>query len=156
MRWTKLTHKVPPNSKSATRFDCLSAHLLISHILWNWKEIRVIFCDISKAFDRVWHRGLILKLHVAGIRSSLKDWFEKYLYNRKQRVCIKYQYHRNGGASRLCSGTSIILIYINDIVTDVNSSIKLLADDTSLSLIVDDPIVTACICLKGQQDYIPL
>ena len=22
------------------------------------KEIRIIFCDISKAFDRVWHKGL--------------------------------------------------------------------------------------------------
>ena len=26
------------------------------------REIRVVFCDISKAFDRVWHRGLIHKL----------------------------------------------------------------------------------------------
>ena len=23
----------------------------------NWKEVRVVFCDISKAFDRVWHKG---------------------------------------------------------------------------------------------------
>ena len=26
------------------------------------KEVRVVFCDISKAFDRVWHRGLLFKL----------------------------------------------------------------------------------------------
>ena len=30
------------------------------------KEIRVIFCDISKAFDRFWHAGLIRKLEAAG------------------------------------------------------------------------------------------
>ena len=26
------------------------------------KEVRAIFCDISKAFDRVWHKGLLYKL----------------------------------------------------------------------------------------------
>jgi Fe2+ transport system protein FeoA len=31
------------------------------------KEIRVIFFDISKAFDRVWHRGLLFKLKKMGI-----------------------------------------------------------------------------------------
>ena len=32
------------------------------------KEVRAVFCDISKAFDRVWHRGLIAKLkHMASM-----------------------------------------------------------------------------------------
>ena len=31
------------------------------------KEVRSVFCDISKAFDRVWHRGLIAKLKHFGI-----------------------------------------------------------------------------------------
>ena len=30
------------------------------------KEVRAVFCDISKAFDRVWHVGLLHKLRVAG------------------------------------------------------------------------------------------
>jgi hypothetical protein len=34
-------------------------------------------------------------------------------------------------------------IYINDIVADINSSIKLFANDTSLYMIVDDPVDTA-------------
>ena len=45
------------------------------------KEIRVIFCDISKAFDRVWHRGLIHKLRSVGISGSLLDWLSNYLEN---------------------------------------------------------------------------
>jgi hypothetical protein len=32
------------------------------------KEIRVVFCDISKAFDRVWHKGLLNKLENIGIQ----------------------------------------------------------------------------------------
>ena len=52
------------------------------------KEVRVIFCDISKAFDRVWHRGLQKKLELIGITGSLLDWVQNYLSGRKQRVVI--------------------------------------------------------------------
>ena len=52
------------------------------------KEIRVVFCDISKAFDRVWHKGLLFKLQQAGISGTLLRWFENYLTNRVQRVVI--------------------------------------------------------------------
>ena len=44
-----------------------------------------VFCDISKAFDRVWHRGLILKLEKYGIRGNLLAWFENCLYMRHQK-----------------------------------------------------------------------
>ena len=37
----------------------------------------------------------------------------------------------------------LFIIYINDIVADINSSIKLFADDTSLYIIVDDPVEAA-------------
>ena len=40
-------------------------------------------------------------------------------------------------------GPLLFLLYINDIVEDINSSIRLFADDTSLYIIVDDPIQAA-------------
>ena len=49
---------------------------------------RVIFCDISKAFDKVWRRGLICKLETIGICNDLLEWFTNYLQERKQRVVI--------------------------------------------------------------------
>ena len=52
------------------------------------KEIRVVFCDISKAFDRVWHEGLLHKLEKYGIRGELLKWFKSYLSERRQRVGI--------------------------------------------------------------------
>ena len=37
------------------------------------KEVRAIFCDISKAFDRVWHEDLLFNLSLAGIKGQLLD-----------------------------------------------------------------------------------
>jgi hypothetical protein len=51
------------------------------------KEVTVVYLDISKAFDLVWHRGL-LKLESLGICGSLLHWFESYLQDRMQRVIL--------------------------------------------------------------------
>ena len=52
------------------------------------KELRALFCDISKAFDRVWHNGLLYKLKTVGITGRLLQWFNDYLNTRKQRVVL--------------------------------------------------------------------
>ena len=46
------------------------------------KKFVRFFCDISKAFDRVWHKGLLFKLHSVSISGSLFQWFTDYLYNK--------------------------------------------------------------------------
>ena len=48
----------------------------------------VVFRDITKAFDRVWHAGLIHKLRAARISGNLLQRFISYLENRKQRVVL--------------------------------------------------------------------
>ena len=52
---------------------------MFAEALDNNKDVRLVFCDISKAFDRVWHKGLILKLEKIGIGSPLLNWFGYYL-----------------------------------------------------------------------------
>ena len=52
------------------------------------KEVRVVFCDVSKAFDRVCHQGLLYKLRAAGISGSLLSWIGTYLTNRRQKVIL--------------------------------------------------------------------
>jgi hypothetical protein len=56
------------------------------------KDVRFIFCDISKAFGRVWHRGLLYRLRKYGIKGNLLTWFGSYLADRKQRVCMNGYY----------------------------------------------------------------
>ena len=41
------------------------------------QNLCMVFCDISKAFDRVWHRGLVFKLNQLGISGSLLSWFKE-------------------------------------------------------------------------------
>ena len=48
----------------------------------------MIFCDTSKAFDKVWHKGLLFKLRQNGIKGNLLAWISNYLSSRKQRVQI--------------------------------------------------------------------
>ena len=60
------------------------------------KEVRMVFIDISKAFDRVWHKGLLHKLKLIGVRGPLLSWFESCLSNRKQQVVKDGQIDREG------------------------------------------------------------
>jgi hypothetical protein len=60
------------------------------------KDVHIIFCDISKAFDRVWHTGLIYKLRRVGISGCLLLWFIDYLHDRHQKVVIRGQQSEEG------------------------------------------------------------
>lgn len=112
------------------------------------KEVRAVFCDISKAFDRVWHKGLIYKLSSIGIKGKLLHWFSNYLSNRKQRVVIanstsSWKNINAGVPQGSILGPLLFLIFINDIINNINSNIRLFADDTSLYIIVDSPQISA-------------
>ena len=95
-------------------------------------EVRAVFLDISKAFDKVWHDGLIFKLKQNGVSGSLLMFFQNYLNNRKQRV-----------PQGSVLGPLLFLIYINDLERNIKSNVKFFADDTMLYSIVEDPAISA-------------
>ncbi len=108
------------------------------------KEIRVVFLDISKAFDKVWHKGLIAKLQKCGIQGRLLDWFIDYLSDRFQRVVINGQHSewgqiKAGVPQGSVLGPLLFLLFINDIVSCISHcKIRLFADDTCLFIEVDN------------------
>ena len=55
-------------------------------------EVRRVFLDISKAFDKVWHKGLIYKLKQNGISGKFLNVIIHFLSNRKQRVVLNGKY----------------------------------------------------------------
>ena len=50
--------------------------------------VDIIYLDFQKAFDKVPHQRLLLKLKAHGIGDSITDWIEQWLTDRKQRVDI--------------------------------------------------------------------
>ena len=119
-----------------------------SRALDEGKEVRTVFFDISKAFDRVWHKGLLHKIESLGIKGNLLLWVKSYLSGRKQRVVINGKEStvldlRAGVPQGSILGPLFFLIFINDIVNDIGCRIKLFADDTSLYIIIEHPDTAA-------------
>ena len=121
--------------------SCVNQLLSITHEIYdsldNGLEVRGVFLDVSKACDKVWHEGLILKLNQYRILENLLCLIKYFLKNHKQRVVL------NGQTSSWTNvladvpqgsilGPLLFLIYINDLSDDLSSNPKLFADDTSL------------------------
>ena len=100
--------------------------------------------DISKAFDKVWHEGIIFKLQQNGISDDLLNILSDFLRNRKQRVTLNGQSSSwtnvNAGVPQesILGPLHFLIIHINDLPDGLSSNAKLFADDTSLFLVLHD------------------
>ena len=124
---------------------------LVHTIRKAWGERNIahgIFLDISAAFDKVWHKGLMAKLRQINVEDNAYELFQSYLCNRKQVVVVEGlksdTLEVQAGVpqgSRL--GPLLFIIYITDITRDLESEITIFADDTTLLATGKDPFITA-------------
>ena len=82
-------------------------------------EVRSVFLDISKAFDKVWHEGLLYKIKSMYISGELYNLLESFLLGRLQMVVLNGQTSSRkpllaGVPQGLNLGLLLFLMYIND------------------------------------------
>ena len=118
---------------------------------WIKNKIKQLIQEINnatKAFDKVWHDGLIYKLIQSGVTGNLLNTLANFLKDRKQRVYL------NGQNSTLVNveaevpqdsilGPLLFLIYTNDLPETLVLNPELFADDTFLFSVIFDKDLSA-------------
>ena len=114
--------------------------LLLLLFLWFCETIftiLVVALDISKAFDRVWHAGLLHKLKSYRISGQIFGLISSFLSNRRLRVVLdgksSKEYPVNTAVPQgSILGPTLFLLYINDLPYNVICNIAIYADDTTI------------------------
>ena len=135
----------PSQSDFKTGDSCINQLISITHEIYKsfdeGYEIRGVFLDLSKAFDKVWHQGLHYKLRQSGISGELLNILRDFLDNRTQRVILNGRYSswakvEAGVPQGSILGPLLFLISINVLSDNLASNPKLFPDDTSLFSVV--------------------
>ena len=147
VRSTILEHLRDNNLLSNRQFGFINGRSTTTQLLYFLEEcvnkiahgavVDTIYLDFAKAFDTVAHRRLLGKLHAYGIEGQIFDWIKDFLTGRSQVVQV------NGTRSALANvisgipqgsvlGPLLFVIYINDILDNIESDGLLYADDTKI------------------------
>lgn len=98
------------------------------------RPVDILYCDFSKAFDKVPHKRLLVKMASLGISPKVRLWTKEFLRDRTMQVVV------NGCSSSTCQvisgipqgsvlGPTLFIVYVNDLPKGLQTFSNMLADD---------------------------
>ena len=118
--------------------SCANQLLPITHQIYksfdDGHEVRSVFLDMPKFFEKVWHKDFIFKLKQYSISGNLLSILTDFLKLRKQSVVLNGQLSswcniKTGVAQGSILALLLLLIYINDFSDVLTTNVRLFADD---------------------------
>ena len=99
--------------------------------------VDTIYFDFAKAFDSVPHQRLLLKLDAYSIKGDIFNWIKDFLVGRMQTVSVEHETSetcavRSGVPQGTVLGPILFVVYINDLLDEVDADGLLYADDTKI------------------------
>ena len=136
-------NNIIPNQQCGFRTGRSTSHQLIKVIKTAKENIKkkkstgMIFLDVEKAFDRVWHNGLLFKMLKLNFPLPLIKTVRSFLSERTFSVFIKGQFSETkaikyGVPQGAVLSPTLYNIFTYDIVRETTNNIALFADDTAL------------------------
>ena len=113
-----------------------------SNLEWNSQLTNVIKMDFARAFDKIPHKR---QLDYYGIRGSTHKWITPWLSERFQKVVLDGQASDpvqvlSGLPQGSVLGPVLFLVFINDLLENIRSSVRLFADDCVLYRNIESPM----------------
>ena len=101
------------------------------------QNVRGIFLDISKTFDKLWQEGILFKLKMFRVKGEVFNLLCSYLHERNQKVVFSgqissWKFIKSGVPQGSVLDPLLFLIYINSLSDSILFNCKMFADDTSL------------------------
>ena len=121
---------------------------LVEELAYNTSQGRqtdLILLDFSKAFDRVNHMKLLHKLHQHGVRGNTLSWIKAFLTDRSQTVVLVLEGEssseipvNSGVPQGSVLGPLLFLLFINALLENIHSQMRLFADDTAIYITINN------------------